>query len=222
MDVPAAYRRRPRPTPRLPQHAAALLVAWLSLLSAQSHADVTTASNGLLTPFAPIVASARVRFAVTLGSYVSLRVGSIGSTVNTASIDLTALTTGCTVAPCQMGNGTPVNASYDGGFGAAGLPVMVRSNAGAVAIAASVVSALASGSQSVPFSQIVATSSDSAHLAAPTIPDTGSGPSVTVAETSPGSRLTDRSASWQFKYANSVVPIAGTYQGQVIFTATTP
>lgn len=223
MDVPAAYRRRPRPTPRLPRPAAvALMLALLTLLAARSHADVTTVTNGVFTPFAPIAASARVRFAVTLGSYVALRVGSTGSTVNTASIDLTTLTTGCTAAPCQMGNSVPVGATYDGGFGAAGLPVVVRSNAGAVAISAGVVSAQLSGSQSVPFSQITVVSSDSANLAAPAIPDSGNGPTVTVAETSPGSRLTNRSANWKISYANSVVPLAGTYQGQVVFTATTP
>ncbi len=193
-------------------------------VSTTAHADVSTVTNGLLTPFAPISASAKLRFSVTLGSFVSLRVGSPGSTVNTATFDLAPLTAGCTAAPCKFGDGSSVAATYDGGYGAAGLPVEVKSNAGVVSISAVASSALSNGAQTVPYAQFTIKSSDSTNLPAPMIPEYGAGASagVAIAESSAGSKLTNRSANWTFGYANTVVPAAGTYNGQVTFTASAP
>ena len=185
-------------------------------------ADTSTDTAPVGSPTQAVSASAKLRFTVSLGSFVSLRVGTAGTTVNTATFDLASLATGCTAGPCNFGNGTQVTATYDGGFGASSLPVEVMSNGGAVKLSAAATTPLTSGSNSIPLSQIIITSSDAANLPAPLVPDSGISATVNVAETSSGSRITSRSANWTFNYANTIVPAAGAYAGQVTFTAATP
>ena len=185
-------------------------------------ADTATTTAPVLNPTQAVSASANLRFTVSLGSFVSLRVGTAGTTVNTATFDLASLATGCTAGPCNFGNGTQVAATYDGGFDATGLPVEVMSNGGAVKLSAAATTPLTSGANSIPLSQIIITSSDMTNLPAPLVPDSGTGATVNIAETPSGSRITSRSANWTFKYANTIVPAAGAYAGQVTFTAATP
>ena len=210
---------------RLPMHALghrAAIAALFACCIADVLADTATTTAPLSNAMQAVSASADLRFTVSLGSFVSLRVGTAGATVNTATFDLASLATGCTAGPCNFGNGTQVTATYDGGFGASGLPVEVMSNGGAVKLSAAATTPLTSGSNSIPLSQIIITSSDAANLPAPLVPDSGISATVNVAETSSGSRITSRSANWTFKYANTIVPAAGAYAGQVTFTAATP
>ena len=206
---------------RAPGHSAAIAALFVSCATAV-FADTATITAPPSNPTQAVSASADLRFSVSLGSFVSLRVGTPGATVNTATFDLASLATGCTAGPCNFGNGTAVAATYDGGFGVAGIPVEVISNGGAVKLSAAATTPLTSGASSIPLSQITITSSDALNLPAPLVPDSGNGATVNVAETSSGSRITNRSANWTFNYANTIVPAAGSYAGQVTFTAATP
>ncbi|WP_377779223.1 hypothetical protein [Comamonas odontotermitis] len=130
----------------------------------------------------------------------------------------------------STGNNTSVN--WNGaapGFVVAAsgnvLPVEVRSNGGQVSLYATVTTPLTSGSNTIPMSEIVVTSSDSANLPAPPIPNSGNGTTVNVNGGGSGavnSLVTIRNANWTFSYANSASRTAGSYNGQLRFTATTP
>jgi hypothetical protein len=196
-------------------------VCFAAIAAASVHAELTTATAPLLNPTRAVSASARLDFAVTLGSFLSLQVGSPGSTIDTVGFDLTSLappTCTATPLPICFGNGTPVNATTN-----PSLAVTVKSNGGKVNLQAKVVTALTSGANNtIPMSQIVLTSSDAARLPAPLLPDTNPGASVNVTPTDFSGKVTVQSANWSFAYANTVSPAAGTYNGQVMFIATAP
>ncbi len=105
------------------------------------------------------------------------------------------------------------------------LPVEVRSNAGQVTLrataTATATTALASGANTIPLSEITIATSDS-NLPAPLIPNTGTGAAVTVVATAFAGLVTQRTANWTLSYANLASRRAGTYTGQVTFTASSP
>jgi hypothetical protein len=200
------------------RRSAAVCVAAIVAATAQAEQNTTIAP--LFNPTRAVSANARLDFAVTLGSFVSLQVGSPGSTIDTVGFDLASLappTCTATPLPICFGNGTPVNATTN-----PSLAVTVKSNGGQVNLKAQVVTALTSGVNTIPMSQIVLTSSDATNLPAPLLPNTGTGATVNVAATAFTGKVTDRTANWSFAYANTVSPAAGTYNGQVVFIATAP
>lgn len=101
------------------------------------------------------------------------------------------------------------------------LPVEVRSNAGQITLRATATTALASGANTIPLSEITIATSD-INLPAPLIPNTGTGPAVTVVATAFAGLVTQRTANWTLSYANLASRRAGTYTGQVTFTASSP
>ena len=70
-------------------------------------------------------------------------------------------------------------------------------------------------------SQVTLSSSDS-NLPPPPLANSGSGTSTSVTPTAFGNRVTSRTANWTFSYAPATLPLAGTYSGQVSFTASVP
>lgn len=205
--------------------ACVALAGVIGLGACAAHAESNTTEAPVGNPTAAVSASARLDFAVTLGSFVSLRVGSAGGTIDTVSFDLASLAPpNCTATPLPIcfGNGNPVAATTSLTANDT-LPVEVKSNGGQVQLNAQVLSPLMSGANTIPMSQIVLTSTDS-DLPAPLLPNTGTGVGagyvVSVAPTAFSNKVTNRSASWKFEYANTFVPAAGTYNGQVVFTAT--
>jgi hypothetical protein len=200
--------------------AVVCLAALAAVVSGAAHADSNITFAPLLNPTRAVSANARLDFAVTLGSFVSLQVGSPGSTIDTVGFDLSSLappTCTATPLPICFGNGTAVNATSN-----PSLAVTVKSNGGQVNLKAQVVTALTSGANTIPMSQIVLSSSDATNLPAPVLPNTGTGAAVNVTPTAFTGKVTDRTATWSFAYANTVSPAAGTYNGQVVFIATAP
>ena len=192
------------------------------LASQQATAERNTTVAPIAVPLSAVSANARLDFAVTQGSFVSLQVGSQGATTDTVSSDLASLvppTCTATPLPVCFGNGSPVAGTI---ASASTLQVIVKSNAGQINLKAQVVTALTSGVNTIPMSQILLTSSDATDLPAPALPDTGTGTSVSVTPTSFSGKVTGRSANWSFAYVNTVSPVAGTYNGQVVFIATSP
>lgn len=190
-------------------------------------ADQQTVTNSRGNPNAAISASARLDFQINMGKFIYLRVGSDSSTVDQVDIQLLPSIPSAGAVPSD-GNNRAVE--WDGVapiFTVSSsnnvVPVAVRSNAGQVSLYATVAADLSNGSQTIPMSQIVVTSSNSG-LPAPPIPSAavGTGASVNVTGTSFGGLVTIQNANWTFGYANTVSPMAGTYSGQIRFVASAP
>ena len=191
--------------------------------------QTTTAPNNNGTQ--AVSATARLDFTLNIGKFIFFRVGTgayptASSTVDTVAFNTTPSIPAGAVTPV-VGNNRSVNWS-----GAAPtfsvttsnnvLPVEVRSNAGQISIRAQATTPLTSGANTIPMSQIVVTSSDVPNLPAPLIPDSGQGAAVNVAGTSFSNLVTVRSANWTFAYNALTSPTAGTYSGQITFTASSP
>lgn len=188
---------------------------------------------------------ARLDFTVNIDRMVYLRVGNGSShsgaasgTGPAASGSISALSFSLSPmsipgVPTSATNGNNQSVNWNGaapGYPAAAavvLPVEVRSNAGQVRISAQATTPLTSGANIIPMSDITLSSSDNANLPAPTVPAVGPGPAVDVALGGAGTAaaptlLTYRSANWTFNFAPSSSPVAGTYSGQITFSAVAP
>ncbi|OSZ62533.1 hypothetical protein [Hydrogenophaga sp. IBVHS2] len=164
-------------------------------------------------------ATARLGFQVVIPRVLFLGVGT-GSTGLATNTTVDTVSFNYTNNPEAVGLGGPAN-QITGNE----VPVRVVGNNGNITLSASTTGPLANGSGDViPWSQITAESTQTT-LPAPVIPDTGAGPTVNVTPTS--GKVTDRSATWRFSYANTITPPAGTYGGgnagpRVIYTAAMP
>ena len=211
-------------------HGKAAAIACLASLAAAmpvAHADSSTSATSSNVPRST---SVNLDFTISIDKFIFFRIGDSpwpvqGGTTSAVGFALAPSIPGGPTAPAT-GNNTPVNWS-----GAAPnfavtpsnnvLPVEVRSNAGQVSLRATATTPLTSGANTIPMSEITVLSSD-ANLPAPAIPNTGTGVGVNVTGTSFSNLVTLRTANWTFSYANSASRTAGTYNGVVTFTASTP
>jgi hypothetical protein len=178
----------------------------------------------------PLSTTANLDFTIAIDKFIFFRIGdgawpTPGGTTSTVGFVLTPSIPGVPTTPAA-GSNQSVNwsgAAPTFSIAPSGnvLPVEVRSNAGQVTLRATATSALASGSNTIPLSEITIASSDS-NLPAPSIPDSGTGTAVNVVGTSFSNLVTLRTANWTFSYANLASRTAGTYTGQVTFTASSP
>lgn len=155
---------------------------------------------------ANLQASARLDFQINIPRFISFQVGTTGAVVDEVVFN---------VAAADVGNGTAVGPT-------SGSPVAVtlKGNGGAINLTADTTgSSLTSGSDIIPFTQINSTTA-SGTITAPTLVQNGVSAAVAV-PVSLG-RVTDRSATWSYTYANTAIVGAGTYDGQVRYTATMP
>lgn len=212
---------------------AALCAALMAAASAPTAARAGTASSG--NGPVPRTATTDLAFTVSIDAFLFFRIGdgvfpTPGGTVSNVSFALTPAVPGgpatpvvgnnraatwSGVAPASPFTVTPTNNV---------LPVEVRSNAGQVSLFAAATTALTSGANTIPLSEITIATSD-ANLPAPLIPNTGTSAGVTVAGGGTGTTtnlVTLRTANWTFSYANAISRPAGAYSGQVTFTASTP
>lgn len=203
----------------------ALAAACLLLLAgaARGESDSDTGTGSL-------TATARLDFILNVGRFIFFRVGpgnypNASSTVGQVDITVRPSIPSVPTVPTVSGNNVvvPWSGATPGSSAVLSdtVPVTVRTNAGQVSIRANAVSPLVNGANGIPLSQILVSSSDTG-LPAPTLPDTGTGPSVTVSGTAFGNLVTVRNADWTFSYSPAVLPPAGTYTGQVSFTAVSP
>lgn len=214
----------------------------MSLLASPVRADQQTKTAPNTNQTQAVSATASLDFIINIDKFIFFRVGAgsgfTGSAsgvgpASSGSIDtitfnaVPSIPSGGT-APVN-GNRTPVN--WNGGiptFSAAStaLGVEVRSNAGQVRIWANPSTVLTSGSNTIPMSQIGITSSDT-NFPAPLVPNSGNGTAVLVTPGGTGTAaapalLTYRTANWTFAYNALASPAAGTYSGQITFTASSP
>lgn len=211
--------------------AAAAALVWACVALCGS-ACAASASSGTGTSL-PRTASVNLDFAINIDRFIFFRIGdgawpTPGGTPSQMAFTLTPAIPAVPTPPIA-GNNTAV--TWSGGapnfaVGAAGnvLPVEVRSNAGQVSLRATVSTALTSGAHVIPMSQIAVSSNDS-QLPAPPVPNSGTGTAVNVAGGGTGavnSLVTVRSANWTFSYTPATAPAAGSYTGQLSFTASAP
>lgn len=190
-----------------------------TVLNARSLAIAGLASFGLLamTPAfaesqfttgstANLQANARLDFQVIIPRFISFQVGTTGATIDKVIFN---------VAAANVGSGTAVAPT-------SGAPVAVtlKGNGGAINLTADTTgTSMTNGTETIPYTQITSTLA-SGSITAPTLVENGISAAVAV-PTSSG-RVTDRVATWTYSYANTAIVGAGTYAGQVKYTATMP
>lgn len=236
--LPGQYRKMP----------AWLICAGFTVICGTGHAESNTVDatfkskpNGV-DPIPSVTAAARLDFTLNIQKMIFLRVGGGGnhsggvsgtgpapsSAITTVSLDLTP--------SIPAGGAIPVPGSNQGVAWNAGLPtflavtpiavpVEVRSNAGQVSISGQVTAPLTSGSNTIPMSSVSISSSDSANLPAPSLPNSGTGTPVNVSPGGAGTAaaptiLTYRTANWSFGFTPTPSLSPGSYTGSVTFTAT--
>lgn len=162
--------------------------------SAQAESTINTGAG------ANLATTARLNFSVVIPRVIYLRVGTGTDFTPSGTIDTVSFAPGA-----AAGNGTAV---------AAGATVGVRlfsTGTGVTLGSTGSGTGLANGALVMPWSQISATSSGLAH---PTI-------GAAAGAVAPTGSITDQAAVWTFSYANAAAA-AGTYTGQVTYTATLP
>lgn len=174
--------------------AAAVAMGLPMVANAESNIDAT----------APYSASARVDFSIVIPGLLSLRVGPAGTGISAISF-----------APDQavVGNGTPV-AGTGGDAGPGAVNVVVASTVGSVTLGATNPS-LVNGSYSMAALAAIGVTSS----APTTLPHPAFGGTVAYPATS---GFVFQSGTWTYSYLNTATPAAGTYGGQVTYTATAP
>ena len=167
----------------------------------------TGAASGLST-------QARVDFQITIPRFVSLQVGSTAAAIDLITFNVTA---------AQMDAGGTVTGT-GGNLSNGAVTARVRGNGGSVTLAASTAGALQSGTNTINWTEIATATTDP--LLNPPILVNGASVSTTVAAAANG--VVNRTATWTYTYANSVVVPPGTYggtgvnQGRVTYTASLP
>lgn len=205
--------------------AAMFAGAGVLALTAPVFAEQTqTNGSGALTT------NAKLNFRVVIPRFIRFGVGTGAALTGTdATVDLVSFEPTLD----EVGSGSALSAASNGT-----VSVALVANGGAVSITAtnSLSGGLSDGGSTpefIPFTDISSSSSDS-NFPAPTIPNNGSAgtaASIALGGTGTiGNKVTRRTASWTFSYANTSgnIPSAGTYGetavkgGQVTYIASMP
>lgn len=189
----------------------------LAMGSALAIAPSANAETGTAIGAGNISANARQDFRVIIPQFIIFRVGVAGAGFSLIDCDMSL------VAPASIGNGVD-QACVGGDVGGGVSNVSVISNAGNININVNTTGQLQNvAADNMPFTEIVAVSSDAANLPVPLMPVSGLGVAVNVAPSA--GAVTNRSATWTYTYDNSAIYPAGTYggvnvnNGRVTYTA---
>ncbi len=179
--------------------AITLALAAPMLASAESQLVTTnTATTG---------AQARLNFSVVIPKVLFLAVGT-GSAALAANPTIDALSFNYNSTPADVGSGADSAAQA--------VNVRVLGNNGQITLAAAgSAGGLVSGTDSIPWSEILTTSNDATNFAVPAVGGT-SAPVLSAG------KVTNRNATWNYAYSNTNVVAPGTYAGQITYTATMP
>lgn len=201
------------------------LALLTGLIAVSAKAELSTMAGTNANPNRSLTATARLDFNINIDKFIYFRVGGVSS-IDTVSLTTTAsIPTSTTPVTATNGNNQPVawngTAPSFATTNAVVLPVQLQSNAGQVNIKTTVSSALSNGTNTIPFSGLNISSSDS-NFPAPPVPDSGTGASVNVTPTAFSNLVTIRDANWSFAYSSTQGLVAGVYNGQLLFTASAP
>lgn len=195
------------------KHILISALSLASLLTVSAHAE----SNFVVGAG---TAAAKLDFRVIIPRVLFLGVGTGAAALSTnATVD--RLTFDYTTNAAAVGSGAAAaSITNSAGFAGNAIPVRVFGNNGQVVLTATNPANLvnsATPADTIPFTQITGTSSD----AALDHPALGGGTS-NVTLNAGSTKVTARNANWTFAYANTVDAAAGTYNGQVTYTASMP
>jgi hypothetical protein len=176
--------------------------------AAHAESDINTgAAAGL-----PAIARLDVRIVVP--RMIFLSVGTATNFADNTTIDRVDFN----LTPANVGSGLAVAGALGAGAGYP-VPVRVLGNGGNITLTANgVAGGLANGAFTVPWTQITGTTSN-AGLPNPAIGNGVAGAASTLTATA---GVVNQSATWSFNYANTNPVAAGTYNGQVTYTAALP
>jgi hypothetical protein len=182
----------------------ALALALATPLLASAESDITIGGNS--------AAQARLNFQVIIPRVLFLAVGT-GSTgfADNSQVDVLTFDYTAAAAAATLGNNTPSSAQN--------VNVRVLGNNGQIAITATGTGTGLVGAAAtdvIPWSEITATSSDATNFNVPAVGGSAANPVLD------GTKVTNRTATWSYAYANTTTPAAGTYTGTVTYTATMP
>jgi hypothetical protein len=196
-----------------------IFILGLVMVMALCYANPASADSSFATGAAAqsggTGALARLDFRIVIPEFIYFQVGTSGGVINEILFQPTAN---------QVYNSTPNITGTGGDPGPGSVNVVLVSNVGIVEIeetnnGTTGLSDLISG-DSISYGQIRTISSDPA-LPAPTLSDAG-GTFVSIAPNF-GPSVINRTATWTYDYTNPLVPpTAGTYTGQVTYTAAAP
>lgn len=145
-----------------------------------------------------------LRVVIPYTLYFAVGPGATGPRVPNATVSTITYT--YAGAGDTLGNGTP--------SGAVTIPVRIYCNGGPTTIGVSHPVNLVSGSDTIPFTQILATSQDPTNFPVPVM-----GGAAVNPLTNGASKITNRSSNWLYRYANQIKPAPGTYAGTATYTA---
>ena len=195
-------------------------------MSVLAESDINTVSPG------PTSATARLDFTIIIPRVLFLQVGTGTNLVDNTAIDNLTFT----VPAANLGDGTDIT-PVGGDLGAGAVRVRVFGNNGNIGLTATSPGALTSGTDTIPWSEILVTPSapllaavaagyTPTAIAHPTIPAAaGVGTATTITATN---KVVRQEGIWTFKYDNSIAYAAGSYgatggtNGRIVYTATMP
>jgi len=157
-------------------------------------------------------ATARVDFQVTIPTFLSLRVGSTGTTIDRIDFAPSA---------ANLGNSTAV-AGTGGNLGGGAVSANVRGNGGNMTLLASTGPLVNALGDLIDWNQISTISSNASGLPAPVLVNSPSTTSVPLTANLANGRVTNLDANWTYSFLNQTVLPEGTYSGRVTYTATMP
>lgn len=182
--------------------AIALALATPMLASAES--DLTVGVGN---------AAARLNFQVVIPRVLYLAVGT-GNATLADNFNIDDVTFNYSSNAAAVGTGAPA-----GAITGAAVSVRVLGNNGQITIAAAGtpggLANSATPADTIPWSQIAALSSEKTAFATPAVGSTAA-PTLNAGST----KVTTRTATWNYTYSNTNVVAPGTYTGQITYTAT--
>ena len=186
-------------------------VASLYICSSISYSVQAETSSVTDGPGDNMTSSVRLKLRVIIPRFLQFQVGNAGASVDTISFQPTADT---------VGNGVAVPGTGGNASGGSGTSVVLRSNAGQIAIVADNDggSGGLGSSGAISLSEITA-HSDSSDLQTPQLSDGGA---TTTTATLTDGDITDRRATWSYAYKNSHPVEPGSYDVEIVYTAVSP
>lgn len=183
--------------------AVAVAVAGLAGFSGVANAESDFSTTG--------TAQARLDFRIVIPSILLLEVGAPGATINELVF---------TPSGVQVEAGTPVTGS-GGNEGGSVVSVRVFGNDGQVTLNSFSDAQLTSGSETIPWTEILVAATGG--IAHPAFTADGAMSAPSTPSPGPGGRITNQSGTWEYTFNNSNAAVAaGTYTGRVTYTASMP
>jgi hypothetical protein len=209
--------------------AVALVVAGMIAVP-----GIARAESNVQTGAGALTATAHLDFQIVIPRVLFLQVGTGTYLTNNVSVD--RLIYDLTATPAIIGNGVQQTATSGGDVsnGVVTARVMGNSYAANATLSATTGGALASGTDTISWSEIAittaagvpATTTNLAHPGTPNLSDAGS----TTVTLTPVLKVINQTGQWTFKYKNTNIPAAGTYgatgaapaNGRVLYSIAMP